>query len=65
VAFHNWFRWYSIGTLLTFGLLTVFGLVAQTARVGLQERTMIYGCLLWVALLAIVLLGAETGTART
>lgn len=66
-AFTNWFRFYSIGTLLTFAVLTIFGLVAQNpghGRVGLQERVMSYGFLLWIGLLTVVLLSAGIGTGR-
>lgn len=62
VAFRNWFRFYSIGTLLAFLALTIIGLfvapqiISGPPRSGLQERVMAYGCLLWQAMLAIVLL---------
>jgi hypothetical protein len=55
-AYKNWFRLYSIGTLLTFIMLTIFGLFQTTSHVGAQERTITYGCLLWVAVQALVLL---------
>lgn len=60
-AYRNWFRFYSFGTLLVFLGFTVArfvfppptttGLPAPT--VGIQERTMVLGCLLWVVALAI------------
>jgi hypothetical protein len=61
VAYRNWFRFYSIGTLLVFIILTIFGLYIAPrislqpyiAPVGLQERVMICGFLLWVVILAI------------
>lgn len=63
-AFRNWFRFYSIGTLLAYLILAIMriwvspqtGEVAPTSLVGIQERTMIYSYMLWVVLLAIVLL---------
>src|ERR1700693_1069848 len=35
-AYRNWFRFYSIGTLLAFAVLTVLGLLQARARVGVQ-----------------------------
>lgn len=66
-AYKNWFRFYSIGTLLTYLVLAVFRLLTASqipagesvSLVGIQERTMIYGYLLWVLVLAIVLLRAK------
>jgi len=62
-AFRNWFRFYSIGTLLAYLVLTILRLsgalpvpAGQSALVGAQERTMVAGYLLWVVMLAIVLL---------
>lgn len=61
-AFRNWFRFYSIGTLLAFLALTIFGLffapqiIPGPPQSGLQERVMGYGYLLWQAILSIVLL---------
>jgi hypothetical protein len=63
-AYRNWFRFYSIGTLLVFAVLTVLGLLQARARVGVQERVLSFGSLLWVAMLAVVLLSAEPGTGR-
>jgi hypothetical protein len=66
VAFQNWFRYYSIGTLLAFLVLTVFGIfvapqiVPGPPQSGLQERVMGYGYLLWQALLSLVLLSIES-----
>ncbi len=64
VAYRNWFRFYSIGTLLT---LLVAGVVAfwlaatgqATSWFGAIERINVYGYLLWVVVLAIVLLREE------
>ena len=67
-AFGRWFQLYSIGTILVYlvlGILPFLG-VAQveagqpTPWVGVVERIMVYGYMLWVAVLAIVLLRAET-----
>ena len=64
VAYHNWFRFYSIGTFL---ILLVVGVVAfwlaatgqATSWFGAIERINVYGYLLWVVVLAIVLLREE------
>lgn len=64
VAFRNWFRFYSIGTILMMIVLSILGFMyvnefaAQqpTQWVGLYERISQYGTMLWVAVLAIVLL---------
>ncbi|HEY9207269.1 MAG TPA: DUF998 domain-containing protein [Candidatus Methanoperedens sp.] len=64
IAYRNWFRFYSIGTILT---LLVAGVVAfwliatgqPTPWFGVIERINVYGYLLWVAVLAIVLLREE------
>ena len=60
----NWFRYYSIGTIVLF----ILGAILSTfiyklapggnsgPSVGIQERTMIYAEMLWLALQAIVLL---------
>ena len=69
VAFRNWFRFYSIGTILMMIVLSILGFmyVSQFAAqqptpwVGLYERISQYGTLLWVAVLAIVLLREEIG----
>jgi hypothetical protein len=65
-AYRNWFRFLSIGILLTFLVLTILGLLRPqiaegqpVSLVGLQERTMAYGYLLWVLVLAVVLLRAR------
>lgn len=66
-AFGMQFRLYSLGTILIYlllGALPFLG-VAQieagqpTPWVGVVERIMVYGYMLWVAVLAIVLLHAE------
>jgi hypothetical protein len=67
VAFRNWFRFYSIGTILMMIVLSILGFMyvsqfaAQQATpwVGLYERISQYGTMLWVAVLAIVLLLEE------
>ena len=64
IANRDWFRYYSIGTLLVFLLLAIFRLSgifpvpSGQSLVGVQERTMMYGELLWLVLQAIVLLRA-------
>jgi hypothetical protein len=70
-AFRNWFRFYSIGTLAVFLVLTILGIwvvphivAGQAAsRVGIQERVMSYGCQLWLVILAILLLASENNMA--
>ena len=65
-ASRNWFRYYSIGTILVFFVLDILATLGTKPAfgghpgplVGVQERTMIYGELLWLALQAIVLLRA-------
>jgi hypothetical protein len=72
-AFRNWFRFYSIGIFLAFLVLTMIGIwiaprmVAgePVSRVGIQERVMSYGSLLWVGLLAIAILRAGSQPDRT
>jgi hypothetical protein len=65
VTFRNWFRFYSIGTLLAFIALTIFGLlvtpqiIAGPPQSGFQERVMAYVVLLWQAMLSITLLRAR------
>jgi hypothetical protein len=67
VAYRNWFRYYSVGSLL---VILAFGLVGfsyapaiaanlPTPWFGAMERVNIYGWMLWVAVLAFVLLHAE------
>lgn len=61
---HNWFRYYSIATLLLFlfgailSILVYYKIVPGQpgTTVGIQERTMIYAEMLWLALQAVVLL---------
>jgi hypothetical protein len=63
---HNWIRYFSIGILLVFLVLTILGIYVfprmaagpPVSRVGIQERTMFYSELLWLALQALVLLRA-------
>lgn len=70
VAFKNWFRLYSLGTILAFLVLTVFGifiapqLIPGPPQSGLQERVMGYGYLLWQALLSLALLRMKTATPK-
>lgn len=64
-AYRNWLRLYSLGTLLAFLVLTIFGLFQTTPHVGGQERTMTYGCLLWVAVQAFFLLREEKAPASS
>jgi hypothetical protein len=60
----NWFRYYSIGTLLIFLMGFIISLLVtrfnpgmtRASSVGIQERTMIYAEMIWLALQAIVLL---------
>jgi len=69
-AYRNWFRLYSIGTFLIFLVEDVwatwgspFVLAGQRGPlVGVQERTMLFGYLLWVVVLAIFLMRAEKVT---
>jgi len=66
VAFRNWYRYYSIGTLLAFFVLTVFGIFVAPQIIpgfpqsGLQERVMGYAYLLWQVLLSLALLRMES-----
>lgn len=68
-AYRNWFRFYSIGTILILLApgIVVFFYVPQLAAnlptpwAGLAERISTYVYLLWQAVLAIVLLRAEKG----
>lgn len=62
LAFRNWFRFYSLGTLAAFATLTLLSLFVfpklaaePVVRVGLQERSMMFFNLLWVLLLALAL----------
>lgn len=72
-AFGNWFRPYSIATVLILllpAMVVFFLYVPQieanlpTPWTGLAERISAYGCLLWQAILAIVLLRAEGASRR-
>ena len=62
----NWFRWFSIGILLLFLVGFILGMLAAKlapgrnpgSLVGVQERSMIYTEMLWMALQAILLLRA-------
>jgi hypothetical protein len=72
-AFRNWFRFYSIGTILillvpatlAFMYVPQVGANQPTPWLGLTERISIYGNLLWQAVLAIVLLRGERDTGST
>jgi hypothetical protein len=63
-AFHDWFRAYSFGTLLAYLGLCLLSLIVLSAipamqgtpTIGIQERTMVYGFLVWIALLALTFL---------
>ena len=62
IAFHSWFRIYSLGTLGLFAALTLLSIfvfprlsVEPVVRTGLQERAMMFFNLLWVVLLAMML----------
>jgi hypothetical protein len=70
IAYRNWFRLYSIGTLVTLlvvGMWSIFVGGAQIAAqqstpfFGVMERITVYGYLAWVAALAIVLLRVNRG----
>ncbi len=73
VAYRNWFRYYSVGSLL---VILAFGLIGfsyvpaisanlPTPWLGATERVTIYGWMLWVAVLAIILLRTkESGANR-
>ena len=73
VAFRNWFRFYSIGTILILVMPAIFAfsyvgnLVANqpTPWLGLAERISQYGNQLWQVVLAIVLLRAQDTKRRT
>ncbi len=66
-AYRNWFRLYSIGTILTlliagvvaFWMAAAQGGIAAPQWFGLIERINVYGYDLWTAVLSIVLLQAE------
>ena len=66
-AYKNWFRFFSVGILLTFILPAIPSLlvgirnitVQSTPWVGIMERSNIYGYLLWVLVLAIILMCTE------
>lgn len=61
VAFKNEFRFYSIGTLLAYAILTLLGIFViprinpayPMVRTGIQERVMVMGYLLWLLILSI------------
>ena len=64
IAFGKRFRLYSVGTLLTVLVLGAYIFSGVSAGqlvpwVGIEERILIYGYMLWVAVLAIVLLRVE------
>lgn len=69
IAFRGWFRFYSAGTLLAvlvFGVYIFAGVSAgQLVQwVGVTERILIYGSMLWQAVLAVVLLRSHKGQAQ-
>jgi len=55
-AYKNWFRLFSIGILATFLILAIFAFMVATTHIGVQERTMTYSYILWLAVLSILLL---------
>ncbi len=64
VAYRNWFRFYSIGTILTllvagFGSFWLAASGQPTSWFGVIERINVYGYLLWVSVLSVVLLREE------
>ena len=64
IAFGKWFRLYSVGTLLIVLALGAYIFAGVSAGqlvpwVGIEERILIYGYMLWVMVLAITLLRAE------
>jgi len=70
IAFGKKFRFYSFVTIMVYlvlGALPFLGAVQAEAGqpipwIGLVERTMVYGFMLWVAVLAVVLWRLETGS---
>ncbi len=63
-AYRNWFRFYSIGTILIllFAGVVAFWLAATgqvTSWFGAIDRINVYGYLLWVVVLSIILLSEE------
>jgi hypothetical protein len=72
-AFRNWFRFYSIGTILLLLVPAILGFMylpqfvanQPTPWLGLTERISQYGNLLWQAVLAIVLLRKERSLSST
>ncbi len=62
LAFRNWFRFYSLGTLAAFAVLTLLSIFVfpelaaePVVRVGLQERSMMFFNLAWLLLLALAI----------
>jgi len=55
-AYKNWFRLFSIGILVAFLILAIFGFMVATSSIGAQERIMTYSYVLWLAVLSILLL---------
>lgn len=70
VASGKWFRLYSVGTLLIFVLGGAIAFTAAprmaaglpTPGMGITERLNIYASMLWVAVLAVMLLGRQSNT---
>ncbi len=67
IAFGRGFRLYSIGTLLTVLALGAYIFAGVNAGqlvpwVGVLERILIYGYMLWVVVLAVILLRTEKGS---
>jgi predicted SAM-dependent methyltransferase len=69
-AFRNWFRFYSIGTILILFVPAIFafsyfsqvGANQPTPWLGLTERISQYSFMLWQAVLAIVLVRVQGST---
>lgn len=63
VAYNNWFRFFSIGLLLLFLIVDVGATMGTKPTfggspgplVGIQERTMVYGEMLWLVIYAVML----------
>lgn len=60
----NWFRYFSIGLILLYFIVDIFATRGMKASiggnpgplVGVQERTMIYGNMIWLTMQALILL---------
>jgi sulfite exporter TauE/SafE len=73
VAYRNWFRFYSIGTILalfTAGVVSFWLAASSNSPLappwfGVIERINVYGFLLWIVVLAIVLLRTDSTVSST